>query len=202
VPHETIRDAAGRHSPAHLDARPVRQPRDWPGAWWARWYDLPPERWPLPLPAVTYVQDRAERDRRRWGEQVRRDVRLRRFTDIGLPETSWRFLAELPDGQLVGELRAHERSVDLLLGYELDDRRELVLDGVLVAAEHRLLGVGRRLVEALRAEMDRVGVTTVHAVAEFGGIGFLVACGFEVEWSRPAALRWERPVSGGREPPR
>lgn len=202
VPHESIRDAAGRHCPAHLDARLVQEPRDWPGAWWSHWFDLPPERWPARLPAVTYALDRAERDQRRRRERVRQEVRLRRFTGNGLPAISWRFLAEMPDGELVGELRAHERSVDLLAGYELGDRRELVLDGVLVAAENRLLGVGRRLVEALRAEMARVGVDTVHAVAEFGGTGFLVACGFQVSWSRPTALRWERPVSGGRTPPR
>ncbi|MCI4063878.1 GNAT family N-acetyltransferase [Micromonospora sp. R77] len=196
VPHEAVRDAAGRHCPAHLDARPVREPRDWPGAWWSHWYDLPPGQWPLPLPAATFVRDRGERDRHRRREQVRREVRVRRFTDIGLPATSWRFLAELPDGELVGELRAHERSVDLLLGYELGDRRELVLDGVLVGAEHRLLGIGRRLVEAIRTEMARIGVGTVHAVAEFGGAGFLVACGFQVAWSRPTALRWETAAGG------
>ncbi|WP_319460576.1 GNAT family N-acetyltransferase [Micromonospora sp. RTP1Z1] len=202
VPHEELRDAAGRHCPAHLDAREVREPRDWPGAWWAQWHDLPPQRWPAPLPAVTYVQDRSERDRRRRGERVRREVRVRRFTGGGLPATSWRFLAELPDGELVGELRAHERSVDLLLGYDLGDRRELVLDGVLVAPECRLLGIGRRLVEALRAELDHAGVATVHAVAEFGGVGFLRACGFQVEWHRPSALRLAGPVSAGRRPPR
>ncbi|MBM0228861.1 GNAT family N-acetyltransferase [Micromonospora sicca] len=202
VPHEELRDAAGRHCPAHLDAREVREPRDWPGAWWAHWHDLPPQRWPMALPAVTYVQDRGERDRRRRGERVRREVRVRRFTGGGLPATSWGFLAELPDGELVGELRAHERSVDLLLGYDLDDRRELVLDGVLVAPGRRLLGIGRRLVEALRAEMDRAGVATVHEVAEFGGAAFLRACGFQVEWHRPSALRLDRSVSAGRRPPR
>ncbi|SCG45557.1 GNAT family N-acetyltransferase [Micromonospora inositola] len=125
-----------------------------------------------------------------------------RLTGGGLPATSWRFLAELPDGELVGELRAHERSVDLLLGHDLDDRRELVLDGVLIDPAHRLLGVGRQLVEALHAEMDHLGVATVHAIAQFGGVGFLIACGFEAEWGRPSALRWERPVSAGRRPPR
>ncbi|SBT51141.1 helix-turn-helix domain-containing protein [Micromonospora auratinigra] len=40
---EELRDAAGRHCPAHLDAREVREPRDWPGAWWAQWYSIPPQ---------------------------------------------------------------------------------------------------------------------------------------------------------------
>ncbi|MGC1213951.1 MAG: GNAT family N-acetyltransferase [Micromonospora sp.] len=212
VPHEEVRDAAERHCPAHLDAREVRTPRDWPGAWWAQWYDVPPGRWPVPLPAATYVRDRGERDRRRRRERVQREVRIRRYTGGGLPATSWRFVAELPDGELIGELRAHERSVDLLLGHDLGQAREIVLDGVLVGGEHRGLGIGRRLVEALSADMDRLGVTTAHAIAEFGGIGLLIACGYRIQASRPAALRLDRraracpeldrPVSGGPLPPR
>lgn len=212
VPHEEIRDAAERHCPAHLDAREVGTPRDWPGAWWAQWYDLPPGCWRVPLPAVTYVRDRGERDRRRRRERVQREVRVRRYTGDGLPATSWRFVAELPDGELIGELRAHERSVDLLLGHDLGGAREIVLDGVLVGGEHRGLGIGRRLVEALSAEMDRLGVTTAHAIAEFGGVGLLIACGYRLQASRPAALRLDRPVgpkpgsdgeiSAGRRPPR
>lgn len=211
VPHEEIRDAAERHCPAHLDAREVRTPRDWPGAWWAQWYDLPPGCWRMPLPAATYVRDRGERDRRRRRERVQREARVRRYTGGGLPATSWRFVAELPDGELIGELRAHERSVDLLLGHDLGGAREIVLDGVLVGGEHRRLGIGRRLVEALSVEMDRLGVTTAHAIAEFGGVGLLIACGYRLQASRPAAFRLDRPVgpkrgrgggvSGGRRPP-
>ncbi|MEH0843654.1 GNAT family N-acetyltransferase [Micromonospora sp. CPCC 205711] len=201
IPHEELRDAAGRHCPAHLDAREVREPRDWPGAWWAHWYDLPPERWNVTLPATTYALDRAARDRRRWGEQIRRDVRVRRCVD-DLPATSWRFVAELPDGALVGELRAHERSVEFFRRYPLGDRRELVLDGVLVSAEHRGLGIGRRLLDALATEMDRAGIGAVQAIAEFGGIGFLLACGYRLEASRPASLRLDRPaVSAGLDRP-
>ncbi|MFC0004991.1 GNAT family N-acetyltransferase [Micromonospora siamensis] len=188
VPHEGLRDAAGRQCPPHLDAREVREPRDWPGAWWAAWGNLPPPLWPLPLPAATYRRDRRERDRRRRAEEVRRSVRIRRFTGGDLPATSWRFVAELPDGDLVGELRAHEVSVDLLLGYDLGDRREVVLDGVLVRAEARGLGIGRRLLEALRIELQRVGIVRAHAIAEFEGIGFLIACGYRVETGRPVAF--------------
>ncbi|WP_446212425.1 GNAT family N-acetyltransferase [Micromonospora sp. IBSANI012] len=200
VPHEELRDGAGRHCPAHLDAREVREPKDWPGAWWARFYDLPPERWPAPLPAVTYERNRERRDRSRRRERVRREVQVRRVGRDELPATSWRLVAELPDGELVGELRAHERSVDLLLGYDLGDRRELLLDGVLVAAEHRGLGIGRWLLDMLVTEMDRVGVTTVHAIAECGGIAFLLACGYRLQAGRPEALRLDRPVSSGPGP--
>ncbi|MFF0467025.1 helix-turn-helix domain-containing protein [Micromonospora zamorensis] len=37
VPHDDMRDQAGRRYPAHLDVWPVHEPRDWPGAWWAEW---------------------------------------------------------------------------------------------------------------------------------------------------------------------
>ncbi|WP_346536853.1 GNAT family N-acetyltransferase [Micromonospora sp. DPT] len=197
VPHEELRDGAGRHCPAHLDAREVREPKDWPGAWWANFYDLPPERWPAPLPAVTYERSRERRDRSRRRERVRREVQVRRVGRDELPATSWRVVAELPDGELVGELRAHERSVDLLLGYDLGDRRELLLDGVLVAAEHRGLGIGRRLLDVLVTEMARVGITTVHAIAESGGIAFLLACGYRLQAGLPEALRLDRPLSSG-----
>ncbi|NES17255.1 MULTISPECIES: GNAT family N-acetyltransferase [Micromonospora] len=201
VPHEALRDAAGRHCPAHLDAREVREPRDWPGAWWAHWYNVPPGRWPR-LPAATYRLDRSERDRQRERDRVRQHTTVRRYADPTLPSTSWRFVAELPDGELVGELRAHERSDDLLIGQPRPGRPEIVLDGVLVATPYQLLGIGRRLVEALVAEMDRAGIHEVHAVAEFGGIQFLLACGFALQASRPAALRLERPISAVPTPPR
>jgi transcriptional regulator with XRE-family HTH domain len=200
VPHEELRDAAGRHCPAHLDAREVREPRDWPGAWWAHWFDLPPDRWP-PLPAVTFRLDRTVRDRERVRERVRRDHRVRRHVDPALPSTSWRFVAELPDGGLVGELRAHERSGDLLIGHPEPGQRQVVLDGVLVAPAYRLLGIGRRLVAALVTEMDRAGARSAHAIAESGGASFLLACGFEIEARRSAVLRFDRPARGEPTPP-
>ncbi|MFU8854002.1 helix-turn-helix domain-containing protein [Micromonospora sp. SL1-18] len=42
VPHDELRDQAGRRYPAHLDVWEVREPKDWPGAWWAESYNLPP----------------------------------------------------------------------------------------------------------------------------------------------------------------
>jgi hypothetical protein len=99
VPHDELRDEAGRRYPAHLDVWEVREPRDWPGAWWAEWYNLPPERWPRPVPLATYELNRVYRDRRRRTEQVRGAVVVRRVTGAGLPATSWRFVAELPGGE-------------------------------------------------------------------------------------------------------
>ncbi|KXK61720.1 hypothetical protein AWW66_11990 [Micromonospora rosaria] len=198
VPHDERRDEGGRRYPAHLDVREVRTLRDWPGAWWAHWYTLPPERWPLRVPEATYDLDRDRRDRRRFRESVRDRVRVRRV-DEGLPESSWRLVAELPDGGLIGELRAHERSEDLVAGQDFGDLREIVLDGVLVAPDFRELGIGRRLVGLLVAEMERAGVPTARAVAEFAD-GFLVACGFTIEASRPVSLCLRTPLSPG--PPR
>ncbi|MGW3888811.1 helix-turn-helix domain-containing protein [Micromonospora chokoriensis] len=194
VPHDDMRDEAGRRYPAHLDVWPVYEPRDWPGAWWAEWYRLPPERYPLPLPPAAYELNRRYRDNRRWGDEVRRTAQVRRLVG-DLPATCWRYIAELPDGQLVGELRAHERSPHLEHGewHPGMAEREMVLDGVLVDPRHRRLGLGRRLVTALLTDMREAGVEDVAALAEGAGIDLLLACGFEIEARRPAALRSGRP---------
>ncbi|WP_433460140.1 GNAT family N-acetyltransferase [Micromonospora sp. CA-248212] len=187
MPVDEPRDEADRRYPAHLDVRRVRTLKDWPGAWWAHSYTLPQRSWPLRVPELTYDLDRARRDRRRWRQEARARVTFRRAGE-DVPATSWRFVAELPGAGPVGELRAHERSVDLLLGDELDDRREVVLEGVVVAPDLRFLGIGRRLVELLAKEMARAGLRAAHAVAEFGNVDFLLACGFELRASRPSAL--------------
>ncbi|NJP31158.1 GNAT family N-acetyltransferase [Micromonospora sp. HSS6-12] len=194
VPHDGWTDQAGRRYPAHLDAWEVREPRDWPGAWWAEWYRLPPERYPLKVPAFAYERNRQYRDQRRRAEEIRRTFRVRRVT-AGLPETSWRFVAELPDGDLIGELRAHECSPHLRNGDEPRDEREVVLDGVLVAAWYRRLGVGRRLVERLMEEMDRAGVRTSWALADVVESRLLFACGYRVE-RRAWTLRLDRSPAG------
>ncbi|MGC4855489.1 helix-turn-helix domain-containing protein [Micromonospora sp. DT4] len=204
MPVDEPRDEADRRYPAHLDIRRVRTLRDWPGAWWAHSYTLPERLWPVRVPELTYDLDRARRDRRRWRQEARARVTFRRAFD-GLPATSWRFLAEVPGGGPVGELRAHERSVDLLLGEDLGDRREVVLEGVVVAPDLRFLGIGRRLVELLAKEMAGADIRVAHAVFEFGGVEFLLACGFELRASRPSALmldvRGLPGVSAAPEPP-
>ncbi|MFI2665661.1 helix-turn-helix domain-containing protein [Micromonospora carbonacea] len=193
VPHDGLRDEAGRRYPAHLDAWAVHGPRDWPGAWWAGWWKLPPQHWPRRLPAATYELSRERRDHRRWGTRIRREVVVRRVTDDGLPDTCWRFVAELPDGRLLGELRAHERNPRLLYGDLIDaGEREVVLDGVLVAGPCRLLGIGRRLVEALTMEMERAGIRVAHAVADHGGVDLLLACGYRIEGRGHYAMRLDR----------
>jgi ribosomal protein S18 acetylase RimI-like enzyme len=185
VPHEEMRDEAGRHYPAHLDVREVRHPKDWAGAWWAYWYNLPPQRWPLRVPAATYDLCRERRDLRRWREEVRRSVRLRRVT-AGLPVGAWQWLAELPDGSPVGELRARRRG-----GYPSDygaAEPAVVLDSVFVVSDCRRLGIARRLMAELTAEMDRSEIQVARVVVDHGEVRFYAACGFQVEATRPVKL--------------
>ncbi|GHJ10514.1 hypothetical protein TPA0907_48810 [Micromonospora humidisoli] len=203
VPHDDLRDTAGRRYPAHLDVWPVREPKDWPGAWWADWYNLPPPLWPLRLPPAAYERNRGYRDRRRAAERVRRDTRVRWVEGDGRPATAWRFVAELPDGTLLGELRAHERDLRLAHGDDWDWPRELVLDGVLVAAGHRRIGIGARLMVAMAQRMDETGIGLVHTVVENHiAIRFLSACGFRVASARPLAMTLERPAGPAPRPSR
>ncbi|MFI2709165.1 GNAT family N-acetyltransferase [Micromonospora sp. NPDC018662] len=200
VPHDDLRDQAGRRYPAHLDVWEVHEPRDWPGAWWAEWYSLPPQLWPLPLPPASYRLNRDYRDERRERERVRRTVTVRRVTGPSVPATAWRFVAELPGGELIGELRAHDESPHLRWGDGmLPEAPETVLDGVLVMVAYRRLGIGRRLVEALIAALAANGPVCVRALTEQPGIDLLRACGFEIEPSRPAAMRFDQTVSGVRQ---
>ncbi|WP_157740053.1 hypothetical protein [Micromonospora narathiwatensis] len=67
----------------------------------------------------------------------------------------------------------------------------------------------------LLGELPGAGIRMVQALAQEPGISFLLTCGFELEASRPAALRldltdgatWppprlDRPISAARPPPR
>ncbi|MFG1776540.1 GNAT family N-acetyltransferase [Micromonospora sp. NPDC049048] len=152
------------------------------------------------MPPATYERNRRYRDRRRRAEEIRRTVRLRRVTGGGLPATSWRFVAELPGGDLVGELRAHERSPHLIDGAEPAEEREIVFDGVLVAEGCRRLGIGRRLLAMLADEMGRSGIRNAHAIAEAADVDLLLACGWEFKTSRPWALRLDRRPSAANRP--
>ena len=186
----TRRAGTTRHYPAHLDVREVRHPKDWAGAWWAYWYNLPPQRWPLRVPAATYDLCRERRDLRRWREEVRRSVRLRRVT-AGLPVGAWQWLAELPDGSPVGELRARRRG-----GYPSDygaAEPAVVLDSVFVVSDCRRLGIARRLMAELTAEMDRSEIQVARVVVDHGEVRFYAACGFQVEATRPVKLTLTRP---------
>lgn len=174
------RDRAGRRYPAHLDTREVFDAKDWGGAWWAHWYPLPRERWPVAVPAHTYDLDRGERDRRRRRDRVAAQAVIRPVG--GLPANRWQWVAESPDGDVVGELRAHLRG-------DPGGVRDVVLDGIVVAPAYRRTGIGRRLMVALVAQTRAASGGRVLAVAETGESNqFLAGCGF-----RPAAdrsVRW------------
>lgn len=68
IPHDDLRDRAGRHYPAHLDVREVGDPPDWWRAWWVGCYPIPKSRWPIIPPDHTFDLSRYWRDRRRRAE--------------------------------------------------------------------------------------------------------------------------------------
>jgi transcriptional regulator with XRE-family HTH domain len=68
-PGDDLTDEGDRHYPAHLELRPVRSPKDWPGAWWAYWYDLRPEHYPVRVPDYTFDLRPPTRPRRRRGSR-------------------------------------------------------------------------------------------------------------------------------------
>lgn len=138
-------------------------------------------------PEYTYDLSRGRRERRRWREWVRRTLRVRRVGDVGTGVGEvWRWVAEAGDGVVVAELRAVVRA-----GHPEDTpgRREVFLDGVVVARGLRGLGIGRRLVGEFAAEVERSGVAVARAVVGAGlPAAFLRRCGFQEDFWRPVAL--------------
>ena len=149
IPHEERRDEGDRHYPAHLDVRDVHGPEDWGGAWWAQSYAIPESHWPLRLPGATFDLNRDRRDQRRLRAETRRTAIVRRVYD-GVPEAARLWAAQLPDGTVVGVLRAL-RHADVI-----------ALVSVFVPPARRNAGVGRRLMEALLAEAERVGASRIE----------------------------------------
>lgn len=195
VPSEGLRDRADRNYPAHLDVRPVEQLTDWAGAWWAHWYRLPRRAWPLEPPQYTYDLSRSRRAHRRRREWVRGGLRVRRLGDGGTGVGDvWRWVAETPDGEPVGELRAVVRAAHP----EEQPMREAVLEGVVVARGLRGLGIGRRLVGEFAVEVERSGVGVARAVVGAGSqAAFLRRCGFREDFWRSVALVLGRHAGAG-----
>jgi transcriptional regulator with XRE-family HTH domain/GNAT superfamily N-acetyltransferase len=105
----------------------------------------------------------------------------------------WVWTARSADGTLVGALWAHDYDgvVDGVRwgsSIGMDAGGTVVLDDVIVHPEWRLLGIGRRLLEALRSAVPGPVVVLASGSA---GLGLIEACGF-----RPArdlvAPRWFR----------
>ncbi|MFC0526704.1 helix-turn-helix domain-containing protein [Phytohabitans kaempferiae] len=196
VPSEELRDRAERHYPAHLDVRPVEDLTDWAGAWWAHWHRLPRAAWPLEPPEYTYDLSRTRRGRRRHREWARRGLRVRRADDAGVEVGGiWRWLAQTADGETVGELRATVRAAH---PEEPAGLREVLLDGVVVAAGLRGLGIGRRLVGEFAAEVARSGIVARAVVGAGLPAAFLRRCGFEDDSWRAVALVLRRGGAAGR----
>ena len=169
------RDAAGRRYPAHLDLRKVLTPDDWWGAWWASttgpWFRR--ELWPREAPVYTFDLNRARRDAKRDGLARQRtagraDVRR---VDAGDPAVC--ALVALLDGVLVGWLVA---SLDPELPF---GPSSATVHRVEVHPSWRGVGVGRALVAALRAELDRAGVVVARAAVDHvRGLRLLLHNGF------------------------
>jgi transcriptional regulator with XRE-family HTH domain len=174
VPHDHRRDAAGRRYPAHLDAVPLLRPERWWGAWWAT--SMARSRWPLhEVPEVTFDLSRPRRDERRRRQALGAAALIRRVGG----SAGWCYVAEEADGDRVGELSGHPFSAecdgDLLAPGASAAPGMVVLDGVFVRPQWRGRGVGRRLVEALLADVP--GPVTAMAFS-YRHRGFLAACGF------------------------
>jgi transcriptional regulator with XRE-family HTH domain len=186
VPHEELRDQGGRHYPAHLDPVEVIRPEQWWGAWWTQ--SVIRSKWPLDeVPPFTYDLSRFARDERR--ERAARGARVevrggRRQMPGGGPGWVWTAHA---DGEVVGELWAHEFA-EAMDGMRWSFPTPVpagtgVLDGVAVLPDWQRLGVGRRMVEALRADADG-GLISLA----WGASGFLEACGFCRSFALPAPM--------------
>lgn len=192
-PHDGLTDEAGRRYPAHLDVRRVAEAKDWWGAWWASWYDLPRQRWPREAPDHTFDLNRTQRDRRRQkraGQARAAAVQITRPEEGtadhgGPPPNVWRWTATDPDsGAVVGWLGGFLRR------RRVDREREFVLCDIEVAPGWRGYGLGRRLVEALRAELRHAGVRRARVLVDEADLPrqFFRACGFLLIGPQPAWL--------------
>ena len=177
VPQEELRDAAGRCYPAHLDIEEVTRPEKWWGSWWT--LTMVKSRWPLErVPPYTFHRRRWVRDR--WRERAARGraVVVRRAVVTGLSDRDLLWVAEAAEADgivRVGELRAHREWAG-----------RVVLDGVVVAPHWRRCGIGRRLIEALRA--NAAGSSLTALASQPGEAEFLEACGFRRAGT--GASRW------------
>jgi GNAT superfamily N-acetyltransferase len=93
------------------------------------------------------------------------------------------------DHGVVGELRAHlfDAAVDAV-GWPVPSPvlpGTVVLDGVSVHPQWRWLGIGRRLLGAVRDELAEPVIVRVEASA---GRGFFEACGFRVAHALPTSM--------------
>jgi ribosomal protein S18 acetylase RimI-like enzyme len=181
-------DEAGRRYPAHLDVRPVTEARDWWGAWWADWYNLPRDRWPRNAPDYTFDLDRERRDHRRRrarGRAAAARFTIERMPDGTAPDNVWRWTATDPaTGRLAGWLGGFVRR------RRVDGEPEFVLCDIEVVAQWRRCGLGGRLIEALRAEMRRAGVRSARVLIDDVRLPyrFFAACGFLSRGPQPAWL--------------
>lgn len=191
-PHEDLVDNAGRRYPAHLDVRRVVDAKDWWGAWWVNWYNLPRHRWPRAAPDYTFDLDRARRDRRRQrarGQVAVAQLRIERLECQELPPEVWHWFARDGTGAVVGWIGGYLRT------RRVDREREFVIGDIAVAPEWRRLGLGRRLVDAVRAELARAGIRRARVLIDEPDLprDFFRSCGFYLLTPQPLWLTMTAP---------
>jgi len=186
--HRGLVDSAGRRYPAHLDVRQVVEAKDWWGAWWANWYDLPRPRWPREAPDHTFDLDRARRDGRRRREAGRAAVVKLQIERLaagpGVPPDVWRWVARDRTGAVVGWVGCYLRM------RRADGQRELVIGDIEVAPAWRRFGLGRRLLGMVRAGLPAAGARRARVLIDEPELPheFFRACGFHLLPPQPGWL--------------
>lgn len=178
-PHEDLGDAAGRRYPAHLDVRRVTEAKDWWGAWWANWYNLPRHRWPREAPEHTFDLSRRTRDhkrRRRVGAAQVARLTIAPQHPPGQPDNTRLHVATDDAGLVVGWVGGYIRP------RYIDGEREFLLCGIEVAPAWRRLGLGTRLLAALRTDLAADGIPRARVLIDELGLPlrFFHAGGFQL----------------------
>lgn len=163
VPHDGLRDAAGRRYPAHLDVR-------------ATYPMLGRDRRLLSAgtPVYTFKLDRDARDERRATEAPASDVRIERVDDM--PEGSWSLAARAGDDAVVGQLTAwvwpHEVVAIL-------PSADAALCHLSIDPGWRFIGIEQQLLRHLRQELAARDIREIVTFAYRGLEGaYLSELGF------------------------
>lgn len=174
-------------------------PQGLAGAWWAEWYTLPPERWPLPVPPATYDLDRRRRDRRRAVDRISSGF------GTGVTASACRTprggsSPSCPTVRWWGSCGPTSAASTCWR----PGRATVTGNWCWTGCSSRPVCTGQAPVGGWSAsswgEMERAGIGAVHAVAEGGAVDFLLACDFRLGWTRPWPISPRRPA-GRRGPP-
>jgi transcriptional regulator with XRE-family HTH domain len=156
VPHDRLRDTAGRRYPAHLDLR-------------AEFPMLGLDRQLLPAgtPVYTFELDRDDRDERRAKEAPASTVRVERVDDV--PEGNWAWVARTADDGVVGQLTAWVWPNDVVAVLPSADA---ALCRLSIDPGWQLIGLEQRLLSQLRETLATQGI---REIVTFGYRGWEAA---------------------------